>query len=148
MRTYLPAVLSSVGSDVFERQIDRMFDEALRAPGTADQGWMPPCNVWEDGNGFYIEVALPGWDPKDITLEIENIENPVVTVKGERKDEGRSEGSYHVQEIDSGRFTRAFTLPTSVDPDKASATHKHGMLTITFPKREEAKCRQILIEQQ
>jgi HSP20 family protein len=145
MRTYLPPVLSSVGSDVFERQIDRMFDEALRALGTSDQGWTPPCNVWEDGNGFYVEVALPGWDPKDIALEIEKL---VLTVKGERKDERCSEGSYHLQEIPSERFARAFTLPTFVDHDKVSATHKHGMLTITFPKREEAKCRQILIEGQ
>jgi HSP20 family protein len=145
MRTYLPAVLSSVGSDVFERQIDRVFDEALRALGTSGQGWMPPCNVWEDNNGFYVEVALPGWDPKDVSLEIENL---VLTVKGERRDAGNPERTYHRQELSSGRFMRVFTLPTFIDHDKASATHKHGMLTITFPKREEAKCRQILIEGQ
>ena len=143
MSTYLPAVLSSIRSDVFDRQIDRMFDEALRAFGTSDQSWAPACNAWEDGNGFYVEVALPGWEPKDIALEIDN---QVLTVKGERKEEPAPGETYHLQEIAGGRFVRLFKLPTFVDHDKASATHKNGMLTVTFPKREEAKCRRILIE--
>jgi HSP20 family protein len=130
---------------MFDRQIDRIFDEALRALGASDQAWTPACNAWEDGNGFYVQVALPGWEPSEISLEIDN---QVLTVKGVRKEEPEPGRTYHLQEIAAGRFMRLFKLPTFVDHDKASATHKHGMLTITFPKREEAKCRRILIEGQ
>lgn len=145
MSTYLPAVLASIRPDAFDRQIDRMFDEALRTFGTPDQGWAPACNAWEDGNGFYVQVALAGWEPTNISLEIDN---QVLTVRGERKEESVPEGMYHLREIAGGPFMRLFTLPKFVDHDKASATHKDGMLAITFPKREEAKCRRILIEGQ
>ncbi|HSA60905.1 MAG TPA: Hsp20/alpha crystallin family protein [Nitrospiraceae bacterium] len=143
MSTYLPAVLSSIRPDAFDRQIDRIFDEALRAFGTPDQAWAPASNAWEDDNGFYVQVALPGWEPKDIALEVNN---QVLAVKGERKDEGAQVEKYHFREIGGDRFMRLFQLPTFVDHEKASATHKNGLLTISFPKREEAKSRRILIE--
>ncbi|MGA6827952.1 Hsp20/alpha crystallin family protein [Nitrospira sp. NS4] len=143
MSSYVPTVVSSISPDLFNRQIDRMFDEALRAFGTSGQPWSPACNAWEDGDGFYVEVALPGWETKDLSLEIDN---QVLTVKGERREEGAPEGVYHLHEIAGGRFVRLFKLPAFVDQDKASATHKHGLLTVSFPKREEAKCRRIMIE--
>lgn len=143
MNGYLPSVISSVRTDEFDRQIDQLFNEAMRAFGVSDDRWTPDCNVWEDDNGFYVQMALPGWEPKDITLEMNN---EILTVKGERNAQ-QSEGlRYHLREIAAGRFTRAFKLPGFVDQDKASATHKHGLLTVTFPKKEEAKPRQILIE--
>ncbi|WP_455377052.1 Hsp20/alpha crystallin family protein [Petrachloros mirabilis] len=55
-------------------------------------------------------------------------------------------GKFHLREIADGQFTRLFRLPTFVNHDKASATHKNGILTITLPKREEGKCQRILIE--
>ena len=61
MSTYLPAVFSTVRTDGFDRQIDRMLDEALRTFGTAEGAWVPACNAWEDSNGFYVQMALPGW---------------------------------------------------------------------------------------
>jgi HSP20 family protein len=145
MSTYLPSVLSSISPDVFDRQIDRVFDEALRAFGASDQTWAPACNAWEDDSGFYVQMALPGWEPKAISLEVNN---QVLAVKGERKDDVTVVPKYHVREIADGRFSRLFKLPTFVDHDNASATHKNGMLTITFPKREEAKCRRIMIQGQ
>lgn len=143
MSSYVPTVVSSISPDLFDRQIDRMFDEVLRTFGAPHQTWAPACNAWEDGNGFFVEVALPGWETKDISLEIDN---QVLTVKGERREEHAPEGTYHLREIAGGRFARLFKLPTFVDQDKAAATHKNGLLTITFPKREEAKCRRIMIE--
>jgi len=145
MSSFVPTVLSSVSSDMFNREIDRMFDDALRVFGASGQIWAPACNAWEDGNGFTVEVALPGWEPKDIALEIQN---QVLTVKGEQKDAPASEGTYHLREIAAGRFLRLFRLPTFVDHDRASAVHKNGLLTITFPKREEAKPKRIMIEGQ
>jgi HSP20 family protein len=143
MNSYLPSVISSARTDEFDRQIDQLFNEAMRAFGASDGLWAPDCNVWEDDNGFYIQMALPGWEPKDITLEMNN---QVLTIKGERNAQQPDVRAYHLREISDGRFARLFKLPGFVDQDKASATHKHGLLTVTFPKKEEAKPRQILIQ--
>jgi len=143
MSNSVPSVLSSIRTGGFEHQIDRLFDEAIRAFGTSDHLWAPACNVWEDDNGFYVQMALPGWEPKDIALEVNN---QVLTVKGKRNIQISESQKYHLREIVEGQFTRFFRLPTFVDHDKASATHKQGLLTVAFPKREEAKPRQIMIE--
>jgi HSP20 family protein len=143
MSTYLPSVISTIGADAFDHQIDRLFNEALRAFDAADQMWVPASNAWEDDNGFYVQMALAGWEPKDIALEVNN---QVLTVKGERNVELKDSEKYHLREIAAGRFTRLFRLPSFVEHDKATATHKDGLLTISFPKREEAKCRRIMIE--
>lgn len=143
MTNYLPSVVSAIRTDAFDRQVDRLFNEALQAFDAADQAWVPASNVWEDDNGFYVQMALPGWEPKDITLEVNN---QILGVKGERNVELRNSEKIRLCEIPDGRFARLFRLPSFVEHDKASATHKHGLLTITFPKREEAKCRRIMIE--
>lgn len=143
MSTYSPSVVSTAWTDAFDRQVDRLFNEALRAFDATDQGWVPASNVWEDDEGFYVQMALPGWNPKDIALEVNN---QILTVKGERNFEATDSQKIHLCEIPDGRFTRFFRLPSVVEHDKASATHKHGLLTISFPKREETKCRRIMIE--
>ncbi len=143
MSTFLPAMTSSMREEGLDRQIDRMLDEALRAFGTSGNGWMPPCNVWDDEDGFSVQVALPGWEASHISLEVNS---QILTVKGERAPEREKEPKrYHLHEFGGSRFARHFKLPAIVDPDKASAMHKDGLLTISFPKREEAKCRRILI---
>lgn len=143
MTTYLPSVIAPVRTDDFDRQIDQLFSEALRAFGMSESLWAPACNVWEDDNGFYIQMALPGWETKDIVLEMNN---QVLTIKGERNVQQSDDRRYHLHEIVEGRFARFFRLPDFVDQDKASATQKHGLLTVTFPKKEEAKPRQITIQ--
>ena len=144
MSTYLQSAASPIRTDAFDRQVDRLFSEALRAFDAVDQTWVPASNAWEDDNGFYVQMALPGWEPRDIALEVKN---QVLTVKGERNVELKDSEKYHLREISDGQFTRLFRLPSFVEHDKATATHKHGLLTITFPKREEAKCRRIMIEE-
>jgi len=143
MTSYLPSVVSTIRTDAFDRQVDRLFNEALQAFDAANQTWVPASNAWEDDNGFYVQMALPGWEPKDIALEVNN---QILTVKGERYVELKDSEKYHLREIADGGFTRIFRLPSFVEHDKATAMHKHGLLTITFPKREEAKCRRIMIE--
>lgn len=70
----------------------------------------------------------------------------VLSVKGEKTEESSDSRKHLMREIADGRFVRIFKLPTIVDHDKASAIYKNGLLTISFPKREEAKCRRIVIE--
>ena len=143
MTAYLPSVISAIRSNGFDQQIDRMFDEALRALGTSERGWAPNCNVWDDENGFYVQMALPGWEPKDVALEVNH---QVLSVKGSATAEAGTSHNYSVREIADGSFVRLFKLPTVVDHDKASASFKNGLLTISFPRREEAKPRRIEIE--
>lgn len=144
MTSYLPSVVSTIRTNTFDRQVDRLFNEALRSFESGDQTWTPASNAWEDENGFYVQLALPGWEPKDIALEVDN---QILTVKGDRNVEVHNSVKFHLREIADGQFTRRFRLPSFVEHDKASATHKHGLLTVTFPKREEAKCRRIMIDE-
>jgi HSP20 family protein len=67
--------------DALNRQIDRLFDEALGESGTSSDHWVPACNVREDENGFYVQVALPGWEPNQVNLEMKD---KMLTVWGER----------------------------------------------------------------
>jgi HSP20 family protein len=144
MTNYLPTVISTIRTDSFDRQVDHLFHEALKAFDANGERWAPASNVWEDDNGFYVQMALPGWEPKDITLEVNN---QILTVKGERSVELQNSIKSHLVEIPDGQFTRLFRLPSFVEHNKASATHRHGLLTVTFPKREEAKCRRIMIDE-
>ena len=132
MKTYM---------DALNRQIDRLFDEALGECGTGGDHWVPACNVREDENGFYVQVALSGWEPNQVTLEVKD---KTLTVRGDRS--GDEAGHYHVREIPDGPFCRIVTLSDSLDHEKARAVHANGLLQIYFPKREEAKARRILIE--
>jgi HSP20 family protein len=127
--------------DAINQQIDRLFDEALGETGTGGDHWVPACNVREDDTGFYVHVALPGWAPNQVTLEVKD---NMLTVRGERS--GEDAGHYHVREIPDGSFCRMLTLPPSIDHEKARAVHANGLLQISFPKREEARARRILIE--
>jgi len=133
MTSYMPIITN--------RQIDQILDEALRNFGPSVD-WMPACNVWEDEEGFHVQAALAGWEPHQVSLEVNN---HILTMKGERS-MPPAEGRYHLQEIGGTSFSRALKLPASVDHGQGRATHKNGLLTISFPKREDAKPRRILIE--
>ena len=141
MSTCTPSVGPSIKPDMLDREIDRLFDEALREVGGSGQDGAPPSNVWEDDHGFYVQVAVPGWEPNQITLEVNN---KILTVKGERA--VKDVGHYHLHEIGGSHFARLFTLPEFIDHEKVRAVHANGLLTISFPKGADAKARRILIE--
>lgn len=143
MTSYRAALVSPIRQDSFDRQIDRLLEDAVSAFGVNGSAWAPASNAWEDENGFYVQVALPGWDPSHVSLEVTN---QVLSIKGERSEAPAPGQTVHIQEIADGRFTRLYRLPNYIDPEKASAVQKNGLLTVTFPKREEAKARRIAIE--
>lgn len=121
--------------------VDKFLDEALRTVnGTTS--WAPACNSFEDERSFWIQAAVPGMDRNDIDI---SVEDDVLTIKGERKDEAAPKRTYFLRELGRGSFVRSFKLPTTADQTKVAATYKDGVLTVELPKREETKPRRITI---
>ena len=126
-----------------ESQIDRLLDDAIQAVSEWSESWDPTCNIFEDPNGFTVQMALPGMESTQIDVQVEN---NVLRVKGERKSEMSEQIKWYTRSIPDGVFSCSFNLPAYVDHEKSSASYRHGVLTITFPKREEAIPRRIMIE--
>ena len=125
--------------------MDRLFDDDFVRPLRAGlhDGPSLPLDVTTSADELLIEAALPGIKPEDVDI---TIENGTLTVTGKTADERRAEdASYLVQEIRRGTFSRSVTLPNGLEPDKATATFEHGVLTLRIPKAEQVKPRQIRI---
>jgi len=101
---------------------------------------MPAVNIIEGNEDFKIEVAAPGLNKKDFKIDIDR---NVLTVSSEKKEEKKEkdEDKFMRREFSYSSFSRSFTLPDTVDEDKVSANHKDGVLTVTIPKKEEARPR-------
>ncbi|MBV9241212.1 MAG: Hsp20/alpha crystallin family protein [Acidobacteria bacterium] len=103
--------------------------------------WFPRVDIFENKDHLVLEAELPGMTSEDFDL---SFENNVLTLKGERKFEKKTdEGNYHRVERSYGNFTRSFTLPQTVTPEGAKAEFENGVLHVTLPKREEVKARKI-----
>ena len=128
------------------RQLDRFFD---RWPSWADtptstSAWAPNVDIFEAEDELVVKAELPGVDPKDVEL---NVENNVLTISGERRLEFEDKKeNYHRVERAYGSFTRSFSLPQLIDENKIEAEYKDGVLTVHVPKHEKAKPRQIKIQ--
>src|SRR6202023_2717492 len=113
-------------------------DESLTSSSFA-----PAVDVYEDEHNVTLKIEVPGIDQKDIDVRIEN---NTLTVHGERKfEKEEKEENFRRVERQYGSFTRSFTLPTTVDPEKVSATYDKGVLKITLAKKAEAKPKQIKV---
>lgn len=113
-------------------------DESLTTTAFA-----PPVDVYEDEHNVSLKIEVPGIDEKDIDVRLEN---NTLTVHGERKiEKEEKEENYRRVERQYGSFTRTFTLPTTVDSEKVSATYHKGVLKISLPKKAEAKPKQIKV---
>lgn len=110
---------------------------------------MPSVNIVEGKEDFRIEVAAPGLEKDDFKIDLEN---NVLTISSEREESNEQqedENRYMRREFCYSSFSRAFSLPNTVDADKIEANHKNGVLSIAIPKREEAKvkpAKQIVIK--
>jgi HSP20 family protein len=106
-------------------------------------GWFPRVDIFENKDNLVLEAELPGMNRDDFEL---SFENNVLTLKGERKFEKKTDGeNYHRVERSYGSFTRSFTLPQTVTVDGATAEFNNGILSVSLPKREETKARKIEI---
>lgn len=127
--------------------IDQMFDNFFRSPMMrADIDWdfMPRVNIKDTKDNVVLTFEVPGIDKKDIKV---SVKDNTLTVSGERKgeDEERSD-NYIRSEIYSGKFSRSFSLPETVDPGKIKADYHNGMLEITMAKTEKAKPKEIEVQ--
>ncbi len=106
--------------------------------------WAPPVDIFEKHDHLIIRAEIPGVQKDDVDVRIEN---GVLTLHGERKQEADvTEGNAYRMERVYGAFTRTFSLPTTVDAAKVTATYKDGVLEVTIPKVETAKPKKIEIK--
>ncbi|MEP0822232.1 MAG: Hsp20/alpha crystallin family protein [Ignavibacterium sp.] len=131
------------------REFDRLFDSMMRG-GIQDDGtfglnmWTPPVDIHEQENEYVVKVELPGVSKDDVKI---TLESNILTIRGEKKRENEEKNeNFHRVERTYGSFQRSFTLPTSVKSDKIDASYKDGILTVTLPKAEEAKPKQIEVK--
>jgi HSP20 family protein len=125
--------------------VNRLFDASLGLNrSTESYGWTPAVDVFEDAEGVTFKFELPEVEAKDLDVRLED---GTLTVRGERKleREDRREG-YHRIERAYGSFARSFTLPGTLEAEKASAEQKNGVLRIFVPKRAEAKPKSISVK--
>jgi HSP20 family protein len=130
-----------------QRDFDRLFREAfspvLGEGEVSTRTWAPPVDIYENGDNLVLKAELPGVNPEDVDIRVED---NTLYLKGERKFEKEvEEQNYHRVERSYGTFTRTFALPNSIDADKVAAHYKDGVLTLTMPKKEEAKPKTIKI---
>ena len=125
-------------------EIDRLFESPLteltRTSQLLSRG-TPALDVHEDKNNFIVTAELPGMKKEDIAV---SLQDGTLSISGERKSETKHEDAevYRAERC-FGRFQRTVALPTTVAADKVKAAYKDGVLTITLPKTEEAKPKQI-----
>ncbi|HKW01596.1 MAG TPA: Hsp20/alpha crystallin family protein [Vicinamibacterales bacterium] len=124
-------------------RLNRMFDAAFSGELTSG-GWVPAADVYEtEGQDVVVKIELPDVKREDIKV---TVENNVLTVAGERKfDASTKRDQYHRIERGYGAFHRSFSLSTAVDAARVSATCQDGVLTVTLPRREETRPRQIQV---
>jgi HSP20 family protein len=133
------------------RRLNSALDEAFNSwpfqsqeNGTLTSAWMPACDVFEDRNAVKIVAEVPGVQPEDVKL---SLENNLLTIRGEKKQQAEERNErVHRYERSYGTFERTFSLPTTVDPDQIVATYEHGILTVTIPKAERARPREIPVK--
>ncbi len=133
-----------------QSRMNRIFDEAFRGqPGASEDdwalggNWAPAVDIFEHEDNIVLKAELPGIDPKDVNI---HVENNVLSLRGERKfeTEVKREDCHRVERA-YGTFSRSFTLPNVVNTEKIDAEYKDGVLKVTLPQKEEAKPKQISI---
>ncbi|HKN37127.1 MAG TPA: Hsp20/alpha crystallin family protein [Terriglobales bacterium] len=133
--------------NMLQDRMNRLFDDAGRTWRTdepaATTSWSPSVDIFETEGEIVVKAELPGMDRKDIQL---NLENNVLSLRGERKFQKETkDDNYHRIERSYGVFSRAFSIPATVDEERIRADYKDGVLKIVLPKKDQAKPKQIKI---
>ena len=130
--------------DQFRQQMQRLFDRVGESGlGELAAGVFPPINVSQDNDNIYVRAEIPGVDVKD--LEISAVGRKL-SISGKRSIANESDrASYHRKERAEGEFNRTVTLPADFESSRVDAQYRAGVLTVTLPKSEMSKPRQIQV---
>ena len=125
----------------------RLFEDAftrLVNEPASNRPWSPAVDIYETENELVLKADLPDVEQKDIDVRVEN---QTLTIAGERKFEKQEDNKgFHRIERSYGKFVRSFAVPNSFDTEHIGAQYHNGVLSVTLPKKEAAKPRQIKIE--
>jgi len=134
--------------NVLHRDPDQIAARRFGLTGTEENGhsvadWVPAVDIVEEKDRFVLRADVPGVDPEDIDI---NMENGVLTVSGQRIAEtsGEAEGLQRLERR-SGKFYRRFTLPETTNAEEISATSVNGILEVVIPKQPQARSRRITV---
>jgi HSP20 family protein len=133
------------GATNLQEQINRVFGDLVGRTGEESNltPWAPAVDIFETENELVVKADLPDVNPQDLDIRVEN---NVLTIRGERKFENEvNEDNYLRIERSYGSFSRSFSLASSVNADAINADYQNGVLTLSIPKREEAKPKQIKV---
>src|SRR6266403_97037 len=129
----------------FQEQFNRLFSEAFdrSSDESSITTWAPAVDIFETEHELVVKADLPDIKPEELDIRVEN---NILTIRGERKFEKQvNENNYLRVERAYGSFSRSFSLANTVNSDAIKAEYKDGVLTLTIPKREEAKPKQIKV---
>jgi HSP20 family protein len=133
------------GVTTLQDQINRLFNDTFErtSDDSSLSAWAPAVDIYETEHELVVKADLPDVDPKDLDIRVEN---NILTIRGERKFEKKvNEENYLRVERSYGSFARSFTLANTVNSEAIKAEYQNGVLTLTVPKREEAKPKQIKV---
>ncbi len=125
-------------------EMERLFDGSVfRRDFPLVSGWAPALDVSQDHDHLYVVAELPGMKREQIDI---SLHDGTLTIRGERQPETTDTEKGFRSERFFGKFSRSITLPTRVDAGKVTAAYKDGLLTVTLPKAEEVKPKQIDVQ--
>src|SRR6202451_4422284 len=133
------------GATTLQEQINRVFDDVVGHTGMESNltPWAPAVDIYETENELVVKADLPDVNPQNLDIRVEN---NILTIRGERKFESKvNEDNYLRIERAYGSFSRSFSFANSVKSDAIKADYQNGVLTLSLPKREEAKPKQIKV---
>src|SRR5580693_5188458 len=145
MRTTLNRWEPFRGAATLQEQVNRLFGNVLEHSGEESNltSWAPAVDIYETEHELVVKADLPEVDPKELDIRVEN---NLLTIRGERKFEKKvSEDHYLRVERSYGSFARSFTLANTVNSEAIKAEYQNGVLTLSIPKREESKPKQIKV---
>jgi HSP20 family protein len=145
MRATLTQFQPFRGVSTLQDQINRLFNETFdRSSDEANlTPWAPAVDIFETEQNLVVKADLPDIKPEELDIRVEN---NILTIRGERKFEKKvNENNYLRVERSYGSFSRSFSLASTVNTEAIQADYKNGVLTLSIPKREEAKPKQIKV---
>src|SRR3989338_3760739 len=130
----------------FQNEMNRLFHRSLHKKNGWEKTFEPEVDLVEEKDTFIVKTDLPGIKKEELDIKVEG---RLLTLKGERKEEKETkEKNYYASERFYGAFTRMIEVRTDIKAEQVKAVWKDGVLTVTLPKTEGAKAKQVAVEVQ